>query len=58
MSFQLLVLRFMSFILRAQYLGEWTNEEARVLLKAIDQRVVNKGFVPDGKPELPNLAEH
>ncbi len=51
MNFQLLVLRFMSFILRAQYLGEWSKEEARVLLGVIDLRVAeneNRGRRPDG----------
>lgn len=39
MTFEILVLRFMSFILRAQYLGGVSKEEARVLLNSIDRRV-------------------
>ncbi len=41
MSFKLLVLRFMSLVIRAQWLGEFTKEEMAKLLDDIEARIAS-----------------
>lgn len=64
MTFELLVLRFMSMVLRAQWLGGFSRDEMKALLSDMEQRIINHsppGRSPDGeeeeKPGLPILAE-
>lgn len=43
MSFKLLVLRFMSIIIRAQYLGDWSKGEMTALLSDIVDEIEEVG---------------